>query len=231
MQYSNLAFAMFLAFAPASSFAEPPQVNGSISIAGEGIGQGFPVTHGGTYAAVTLGVEWNGFYASGTIDSFREAGADYEAYLIAGHRSSWGPVTLDASVVRYWYPGSNGPLDFWEGALAASANVSDWTLSIGARGSEEYFFETGRALYVYAEAGRPLGSIGDVTFSGSVLVGRVRVEDNAALGAPDWTLTKANLGAARGNWSAALTYWQTDIPERYGLDAGGRVVATLTRSF
>lgn len=156
----------------------------------------------------------SGLYASwwaSSIDDYIANGAEAENDLIAGYQKSFGPTTVNAGVLYYWYPGNHGATtDFFEpfasvaeafGPVTAKATVNyapkQKALSVG-NGSEDNLYLAGDISYAIPKS--PLSLTGHFghTWGPSYL----SIGDEYS----DW-----NLGATftHGPLSASLLYVDT----------------------
>jgi uncharacterized protein (TIGR02001 family) len=204
-------------------------ISGNVTVATEGIGRGFSVTLHKPFYAVGLQAQSNGFYALVTTDRFDIAGASEETYAIAGYAHQLGKLTVDASVVRYFY--NTKGADFWEGAIALRYPVGPVTVEVAGRGSVDYFLHEGHALYTYANVSAPVWEKSGTSIALSARLGREEVQRNAVLGAPDWLYWNTGVSLHRKAAVFDLTYHDTNIPKSLGLPAGPRLVGTVTVGF
>ncbi len=116
---------------------------------GEAAIQGsFDFTNGMFYAGV-----WGSSVNFGATSPTDTASMELDAYV--GITPTTGPVSWDLAVVGYFYPnaddsvGFGGELDYYEGIVGASIDVSEqFSLGGEVAFSPEYFAAAGDALYV-----------------------------------------------------------------------------------
>lgn len=181
----------------------------------------------------------SGFYATvwgSSIDDYVANGGDVELDLIAGWRRSWGKTTLDAGLLYYYYPGSNGAnTDFAEpyvsiahafGPVTAKATAnyapSQAGLSIG-NGDEDNLYLAGDLSASIPKTPVSLSAHFGHTFGPSYL----SIGDEYS----DWSL---GASVTYRNVTAGLSYVDTDgtfITPSGRNASGSGVVASLGVAF
>jgi len=110
----------------------------------------------------------SGFYVStwgSSIDEYVAAGSDQEIDLIAGYSKTFGGATVDAGVLYYYYPGSNGAnTDFIEPYASVKGTFGPATAKVGfAYAPKQHAIAAVNArddnLYMYGELSGALGPV------------------------------------------------------------------------
>lgn len=197
-----------------------------------------PTLQGGITVAHESGF-YVGTWASGLAGFGSFGGSNTEIDLIAGFATPVGSATVDAGVIWYLYPGTEGT-DFAEIYASATLPVGPASAKVGtfyapsqgAIGDEDN-------LYLYTDWALPLG---ESPFTVKAHLGYT-TGDGSTLSGPqgdyvDWLI---GVDTTWKNLTLGLAYLDTDIPEGAATEAffavGGHdivddaVLATLTASF
>lgn len=161
---SSIVLGVGLLIAAPAMAQEQTSLSGNVALTSDyvfrGISQtgGNPAVQGG--ADYTHGPFYVGTWASNIDFDELGAGSGIELDLYGGVRHDVGPLTLDAGVIGYFYPGVRdiqaggsleGELDYFEGYLKATASPTDaWSVGASIYYSPEFSGETGSAYYAEA---------------------------------------------------------------------------------
>jgi uncharacterized protein (TIGR02001 family) len=226
------------------------------------------------YAAHPLLAPYVSVWAS-NIDFPTETGlatdrASLEVDLTAGFRggieiAEGYKLIYDANVIYYYYPDASGApdttpsppggfatYDFYEWGVAPGLETPLGTVSVGLRWSDDFFFNTGDAYYLYGALTVPV-PVGDWTglpFSVSLIghVGRQWIHDNSIqtvpgfpnlnFGAPDYTEWQIGGSITYDPWGLGIgvAYADTNIGPSECFIPGfelceGRTVVSATKTF
>jgi uncharacterized protein (TIGR02001 family) len=221
-----------------SAGAANAEVSGSVALVSDYVFRGISQTDGG--AAIQGSLDWSNdtFYAGvwgsnvnyGATDFTELASMELDAYV--GFTPTTGPVSWDIALVGYFYPNADdelagGELDYYEGIVGASFNVSE-QFSVGGQFAytPEYFGETGEGVYYEVNAGY---AVSDAL----ALTAAYGIQDNDF--APD-SYSTWNVGGAYAvhGFTLGLTYSDTEdaFENGYSTDesnSDGRVVFSIGR--
>lgn len=178
--FGSVVLGVGLLMAAPAMAQERSSLSGNVALTSDyvfrGISQtgGNPAVQGG--ADYTHGPFYVGAWASNIDFEELGAGSGIELDLYGGVRHNVGPVTLDAGVIGYFYPGVRdiqagggveGELDYFEGYLKATASPTDaWSVGAAIYYSPEFSGETGSAYY--AEANTAYAVNDAISLSGAI---------------------------------------------------------------
>jgi uncharacterized protein (TIGR02001 family) len=152
-------------------------------------------------------------------------GTDLEYDLYGGIKPTLGPIALDLGVIYYGYADSPaGPdQDYLEFKAAGSVPAGPATIGAAVYYSDEFFGETGSAIYYEVNAAL---AIPNTKLSVSGAVGHQQVQ-----GPLDYTTWNAGVGYAIGEGVGLdLRYWDTSEHDFGGI-YGSRFVAGIKFAF
>ena len=180
----NLSLLSDYVYRGISQTSENPAIQGGFDIAGES----------GAYAGVwASNVDFDG---------------SVEIDLYAGYAGSiTEEVEFDVGFLRYEYPddGQDGAPDSSFNEFYASVGFNGFTLGLAY--SNDFFYESDRATYVYLdyEVGLPNG------FGLSLHYGDQSIDDNEQFGTPDYAEYSVGLSKSFAAMDMSLTWHGTDL--------------------
>ena len=135
---------------------------------------------------------------------------------------------FDVGVVHYDYPNNTGPNE--SSFEEAYGSVSYKDLTVGLNYSNDFFFESGTATYVYVDYSLSLPQEFGLAFH----YGDQSIDDNNTFGTPDYADYSISLSKTWSDIDFALTWFDTDLSANQcfgGSDTcDSRVVFGLSKS-
>ncbi len=210
----------------------------------EDLGGGFTVTGGATITSDyrfrgvsqtnrepaiqgTIGISHSsGFYIGtwgSSVDSNVYAGSSQEIDLYGGWTGAVGPVTIDAGVLYYYYPGADElvfPTDFFEPYASVKGTFGPVTAKVGVAFAPDQKPLAKDNLYGYGELS---AAIPNTPFT---LKGHVGYTQNGFAGGPDYTDWSLGVDATYKSLTLNVSYVDTDLSKAlYGhnIEAGPTV--------
>lgn len=182
-------------FRGVSQTDEDPTVQGSVDAS-------YGIFYAGVWAS---GVE----FAEDPGDGTGDAVAEIDFY--AGITPTLGPISFDAGVIYYAYPGADDPdgeFDYVELKLGASTTFQKFGVGVTAFYSPEFFGEVGEAVAIEGTASYELPSIGPATPTISGLYGR---QDFLEVGGgTDYDYWNAGVAFAFDKIELDVRYWDSE---------------------
>ncbi len=213
----------------ASSLAYGAEVSGNVSLATDYVYRGISQTN--EEATIQGGFDLetdSGFYAGVWASNIAFDGSiEIDLYAGIGGEISEN-FGYDVGVLRYQYPSDAGPNDSSFNEIYGSLSYGGFTA--GLNYSPDFFFESGKATYVYLEYSLPLPNEFSVDFH----YGNQTIDDNGTFGAPDYAEYYIAVSRSWSDLDFSLTWYDTDLS---GADCFGgsavcdsRVVFGLSKS-
>lgn len=169
--------------------AKDVTVNGSVALVTDyrfrGVSQSDkkPALQGGITATHKSGV-YGGFWASNLAGWGTFGGANLELDLIAGYKRAVGPVTIDAGLTWYMYPGGADLTDFGEPYVKLGTTIGPVNALVGV---------------AYAPKQKALGNYSNTPESRGQAQDNTYVWGDASIGIPLGATAKAHVGHSWGN--------------------------------
>lgn len=208
--------------------ASPWSLSGNVSLTSDYIFRGFTQTLGdpALQGTLTLSHE-SGFYASvfGSNVDFGDGETDLEVDLTAGYNFALDDATtFDVSAAYYAYPNEPDGADYgyWELVGVLAHDFGGASVSLKTALTPEFFGQTGTGIWLAGGVSVPFTD----WLSASGNAGYQWIEDNAALGLPDYLHYDAGFTLSAGGFFLDLRYFGTDID-----GAKEKFVGTLGFSF
>lgn len=242
MKMTNLSAALLAsgllvagASASAAEAASPVTVTGSVAFTTDYLYRGISQTSGAPalQGSMTVAHE-SGLYATvwGSSISFA-SGLELDPSI--GFAGKAGDVGYDIGVLRYGYPHSSqneaangsGEYDFTE----FYASVSYAGAKLGVAYANDFFGETGKSTYVYADYGTDLSGVGLVAHVGLNLLDDQYYGSGLLLDEDSYIDYKLGVNKAFQGVTVEVAYMGSDLDEDIVPDGEGTVVATVSKAF
>jgi uncharacterized protein (TIGR02001 family) len=180
-----------------------------------------PDVFGGVDATIGK-IGYAGVWVS-NVDFSNGTKAEYDIY--GGIKPTVGPVSLDLGVIRYGYTNQpSGPKEtYYEWKAAGSVPAGPATIGVAAYYSDDFFGETGKALYYEINGSVP---VPNSKFSVSGALGHQQVR-----GPLDYNTWNLGVGyALTDHIGLDLRYWDTDQHD-FGKIYDSQVVIGIKATF
>lgn len=240
MKLSKLSYAVVVASLMAAGAAQAAvKTSGSVAFTTDYKFRGISQTSANAAVQGSLtAAHDSGAYATVWGSSVNGLTGGSEMDFLLGYTAAAGDVTYDVGVMRYAYPGAtaantagNKP-DYNEVYASATA----YGVKVGAAYSDDYFGDTGNFSYIYGSYSK---EVAGVALSASVA--QNKFYDNGGMGKflgstpNDTSYIDYKLAASKQieGMTVEVAYVGSDLAEGdYSkVDAEGRVVATVSKSF
>lgn len=139
-------------------------------------------------------------------------------------------LTGEAGVIYYWYPGSDGDLnyDYVEGYGLLAYDFGAASVNASLNVSPEFFGESGTAFYPHVGVQVPLPH----NFTAEAGIGRQYIENEAVYGVPDYTEWMLGMRYSFYGNKVSLKYQDTDMSDnRCAVGCGATAVLGISRQF
>jgi uncharacterized protein (TIGR02001 family) len=165
--------------------------------------------------------------------------ANMELDLYAGLKGEVSGILWQAGVIHYAYPGAevaDTKYDYTEVAGKLGYDFGFLSATAGVNYSNDYFFESGEAVYVSGDVSVPLSFL---PFEIGLLghVGHQWIEENTTFGAPDYLDWLVGISGKVEGFTLSLQYVDTDIGDDECFSGGltgtcdERVIFAASRTF
>lgn len=228
-----LSASLLFVAASASAADEAFTTAGSVAMTSDYLYRGISQTSGAPALQGSLSVSHeSGLYATvwGSSISFA-SGLELDPSI--GFAGKAGEVGYDVGVLYYGYPHSTaaaaggGQFDFVE----FYGSVSYAGGKLGLAYTDEFFGETGKSMYVYADYATELSGFGLSAHVGLNLLDDKFYGSALALGEDSYVDYKVGVSKAVKDVSFELAYMGSDLDKAIVPDGEGTVVLTVSKSF
>ncbi len=190
----------------ASSGAYAVEVSGNVALASDYVYRGVSQTN--EEAAIQGGFDIegeSGLYIGVWASNIAFDGS-IEIDIYAGYGGEFSEdLGFDIGVLHYGYPNDAGPNDSSFDEIYGSLSYQD--LTVGVAYSNDFFFESGTATYIYIDYSLPLPN----DFGLDLHYANQAIDDNATFGAPDYAEYSLGLSRTLADIDLSLTWYDTDL--------------------
>ena len=190
----------------ASSGTYAAEVSGNVALASDYVYRGVSQTN--EEAAIQGGFDIegeSGLYVGVWASNIAFDGS-IEIDIYAGYGGEFSEdLGFDIGVLRYDYPNDAGPNDSSFNEIYGSLSYQD--LTVGVAYSNDFFFESGTATYIYIDYSLPLPN----DFGLDLHYANQAIDDNATFGAPDYAEYSLGLSRTVADIDLSLTWYDTDL--------------------
>ncbi len=190
----------------ATSGAYAAEVSGNVALASDYVYRGVSQTN--EEAAIQGGFDIegeSGLYVGVWASNIAFDGS-IEIDIYAGYGGEFSEdLGFDIGVLHYGYPNDAGPNDSSFDEIYGSLSYQD--LTVGVAYSNDFFFESGTATYIYIDYSLPLPN----DFGLDLHYANQAIDDNATFGAPDYAEYSVGLSRTMADIDLSLTWYDTDL--------------------
>ena len=190
----------------ATSGAYAAEVSGNVALASDYVYRGVSQTN--EEAAIQGGFDIegeSGLYVGVWASNIAFDGS-VEIDIYAGYGGEFNEdLGFDIGVLHYGYPNDVGPNDSSFDEIYGSLSYQD--LTVGVAYSNDFFFESGTATYIYIDYSLSLPN----DFGLDLHYADQAIDDNVTFGAPDYAEYSIGLTKTVADIDLSLTWYDTDL--------------------